>query len=112
MDDWNILLSLIMMIIVMALAYITTVFLASRLQMTSKTRHLRVIDQLILDKDKRIVIVEIAQRFHVLAFSANHVENLGLIEDSGMLVISDSSRSESFKNILATRMTQWRKRDE
>jgi flagellar biogenesis protein FliO len=112
MEDWNILLSLIMMITVMAFAYITTVFLASRMQMSSKTKHLKVVDQLILDKDKRIVIVEIAQRFHVLAFSANHVENLGLIEDFGMLVSNDSNHSVSFKNILATRMTQWRKRDE
>lgn len=94
--------SFISLILVLVLAYFSTRYFARSVKGMQKTQSMHIVESMMLERDKRILIVKIQNRYLALVTHQNGVENLG--ECEGYI---ESSLSESPLNPFESVLNQW-----
>lgn len=74
------LISFISLILVCVLAYFSTRYYAKMMSKTQKSDSMQVMESMMLERDKRIIIVKILDKYYTLVSHSNGVENLGECE--------------------------------
>ena len=69
--------SFIALILICGLAYFTTKFYAASMKRFNQTDSMQVMESMMLERDKRIMIVRIQSKYFILISHSNGVENLG-----------------------------------
>lgn len=77
---WEYLSTVLILILVILLAYFTTVFIANHARGNGISSHMKLIDRLVIDRNTSIVIVQIESHYQVLVIGANCIENLGVLD--------------------------------
>lgn len=86
--------------VVLALAYYATRWLGTNMTMRPTSKYIQVIDRLYLDRDKMIVIVNIDQRYKVLAISGSAIETIDEFDELPMTAATQSSASVTFSDLI------------
>lgn len=98
---WEYFSTVMILIVVILLAYFTTVFIAKYASGNGMSSHMQLIDRLVIDRNTSIVIVKIESHYQVLVIGQNCIENLGVldsIEEANATTISFVDRLKSVMN--------------
>ncbi|MDP4153151.1 MAG: flagellar biosynthetic protein FliO [Bacillota bacterium] len=68
------------------LVYYTTRFVSVKSVSMSQGKYLKVIDRVVLSKDKQLIIVEIGQECHLISMSAQNVQQLCVIDKEDLVL--------------------------
>jgi flagellar biogenesis protein FliO len=72
--------SFISLILILVLAYFSTRYFAKSVKGLQRTQSMHIVESMMLERDKRILIVKIQNRYLALVTHQNGVENLGECE--------------------------------
>ncbi len=92
--------SFIALILVLVLAYFSTRYFAKTMHKMQSSDSMHIVESMMLERDKKIVIVKIQNRFIALATHANGVENLGECDGYIERIQDDSKTINPFESIL------------
>lgn len=71
------LISFISLILICVLAYFSTKYFAKSMSHYQKSESMQIMETLMLDKDKRMMIVKVQSKYYTLVTHSHGVENLG-----------------------------------
>jgi len=97
--------SFISLILILVLAYFSTRYFAKSVKGMQRTQSMHIVESMMLERDKRILIVKIQNRYLALVTHQNGVENLG--ECEGYV---ENTSSELPVNPFESIMNQWLQR--
>lgn len=98
---WEYVSTVFILIIVILLAYFTTIFIANHASGSGMSTHMKIVDRLVIDRNTSIVIVKIEEHYQVLVIGANAIENLGVLdslEEASEIRVSFAERLKSAIN--------------
>lgn len=73
----EVLFSFVSLILVLVLAYFGTRYFAKTYHKMQRTSSMHIVESMMLERDKRLLIVKVHERYLALVSHANGVENLG-----------------------------------
>lgn len=82
MDSLSVVISMVLMIGILFLAYYATRFLGNNMQGMRQSKHLQVIDRYTIDKDKSILIVKVNDQYEMLGVSQQSITHLKTYEET------------------------------
>lgn len=88
--------SFVVLIIVLIAAYYTTLVVGKHAGGSGKSKYMKVIDRLAIDRNTSIVIVEIDGVNQVLVIGENKIENLGVVDSLSEVPSTNKEFHESF----------------
>ena len=91
--------SFISLILICVLAYFTTRYFAKTMSHFQKSDSMQIMETLILDRDKRMMIVKVQSKYYTLVRHTHGVENLGECESYSERTINES-KDNRFDSLL------------
>ena len=92
--------TVMILILVIILAYFTTVFIGRYANGNGVSSHMQLIDRLVIDRNTSIVIVKIESQYQVLVIGQNCIENLGVLDSIEEAVQTRISFSDRLKSVM------------
>ena len=100
-DIWSTLFLLLVMIAVLFGAYYTTKFISSKSTRMTKNKYIRVIDRMIVSKDKQIVLLEVGDKFFLVGFTNQAINVIGTFDDDSIQIDSDKKQDVTKKGVVS-----------
>lgn len=97
---WEYFSTVLILILVILLAYFTTVFIAKYANGNGVSSHMQLIDRLVIDRNTSIVIVKIEDHYQVLVIGQNCIENLGVLASLDEANVTRVSFAERLKGVM------------
>lgn len=91
--------SFISLILICVLAYFTTRYFAKTMNHFQKSDSMQIMETLMLDRDKRMMIVKVQSKYYTLVTHPHGVENLGECESYTEKTMSES-KDNRFDSLL------------
>lgn len=85
---------------ILLLAYISIKWMGQKLPSQSSSRHIKVLDRMVLGRDKYLMLVRVAEKTVLVGVSANSVDKICDIDDPNALLEQPLVVSPSFSDVL------------
>lgn len=94
--------SFLFIILILFGAYIATRWYATKVKGMTNGKHIKVVDRVILGKDKGIIIVQVGQKVYMMSEGTNGLTILNEMEEHDLGVVEPQEGPTSFKDIIQT----------
>lgn len=88
---------LISFIFVLLLAFLTTKFIGNRTSMIGRGQNITIIEQKNVDKNNKIIIAKILEKYYVILASNNSMTVIETIEDNNSLVAKFNNKNKKYQ---------------
>ena len=92
---------------VLILAYITTRIIGARYARYGYGQFIKIIDRIILGKDKWICLVQVGKNYYVIGVSNRNIELIGQISQEDLVPLERKKDDLYFSNILDKYINRW-----
>ncbi len=99
-NDWSTLFIILIMVAVMVGAYFTTKFLSGKTSRMLKSKHIQIIDRIVLAKDKALFLTKVGGRCFFIGVTNQTINTISEIKPEEISIIPDEGSNTSPKNIL------------
>ena len=85
---------------VLLLAYISLKWMGQKLPSQNETRHIKVVDRMVLGRDKYLLLVKVAEKTVLVGISNNSVDKICDIDDPDAVLEVPAVASKNFSDVL------------
>lgn len=94
------LISIFVLILILLAAYITARFTGTRMKRMSRSRHMEIIDQIIVTKDKTVLLLKVGERIFVVGLTAQGMNTIAEMSSSEITEVPAESLELGFGSVL------------
>ena len=94
------LISILVLILILLAAYITARFTGIRMKRMSRSRHMEIVDQIIVAKDRTVLLLKVEERIFVVGLTAQGMNTIAEMSSSELTEVSAESTELGFGTIL------------
>lgn len=102
MPDLSGFFSFVLIIFILFLAYVATRWYATKVKSMTNGKHIKVVDRVILGKDKGLMIVQVGKRVYMMSENGSRLTILNELEEKEINITDTKEEPTSFKDIIQT----------
>lgn len=99
--------TILIVIFIIYLSYLFSKYMAAGAVKMSRSKHMQIIDKIIMGQDRFIVIVQVGSRFFLIGIAGTNIQNITELEENDLTLTNNNIEGQfqntamNFKDILS-----------